>query len=892
MNDLSGSTTLEWSALIYQDILQHDPASDADGLQACVSQHCERILRTSAKSGDVAYALLNAVNAHGITPRFACWSEVEDLARVPVHPQIRATKNRYLAGVTAAWSSDKVAYYEWQNQSENFLMALARVAKRYPWPHAVERLNNVMLIRQDAFIHGGPSRSKIGDGKGAHNTRDGTLCPLLAADLGGVINDRGPPFDRETYARNVDRWIRQDYTSIPGLRNAEQMRILGITFDRYGMLVPSEASMRDPLTPPLTQRRSRSSTPRSRSRRSLSGKSTPLRRQEGRPGLGRALRCGRDSSTDAVPDQQSSRESSLFVAGTDPFVRSRPNDERYGIHTPEERDRTEERSIGPTRGSSTSVSDAPDSPEYGTDATGLHEQALHDHSASNSVSQNSPGHLHANLSDTERGSPPVLEESSFFNDAFFGSSPEVDDSFAQTASPSQPASDSDSDYAVSPLPQNRARLQNTLPRRISAMPELDSGSPENPGPHFDPSQPQLHAIAEQDENSQREVPQPVDVVSGAASDVAQDPVFCVECGDRGMGFTLPKSDSLQTTDELHRAVHEAQELARLRLRKNTKDAISAWVRHIIFATPGLDYFLWSIDEMNEQYKPQGTEILTKPVVLKAAFLDAGLLSFEVFALRQRRRRPDLVCPLLDRLEQARGHESTAGYLSLSDVIVSFPNVSAADEPPLTRMFRHSRLKDISHLRQRPQWSPDDPFEEYNRLSNVGSFTGTEADVYGGSWMRNLLGRQLYFVVPWHPDVWGKYIDHPQGWSPDGNSRAILLEPDDVLILPPGLRVIHAALALEPSLVQGGLLWDEHNMGPILESIKSFTSSQQSIQRDVAHSVIWHLRRLEATMGNVDTSDQILQSRVELCEQLREVVSLLKSKADHQVQEDSDIQGVA
>ncbi|KAK6436557.1 hypothetical protein LTR95_007249 [Oleoguttula sp. CCFEE 5521] len=722
-----------------------------------------------------------------------------------------------------------------------------------------------MLIRQDEFVHGGPSRSKIGDRKGAYDPRHGILCPLLATDLAAVLNERGTPFDHDTYARKVDRWIQQDYTSIPGVRNAEQMRILCITFDRYGMLVPSEASMRDPLTPSLTQRRSRSSTPRSRSRRSLSGKSTPLRRQDGRPGPGRGLRCGRDPSTDAIPDRQSSRESSLFVAGSDPSVRSGPNREGYGIHTPEQHDRSEEIFTGQEELPSTNVSDAPDSPESGTDASVLHEQDMHDHSASSIVSGNGPGHLHAHPSDTERGSSSAPEEPSIFNDAFWGPSPEVDNNFAQTASPSQPASDSDSDYAVSPAPQNRARAQVAVTRRVSPITELDYGSPENPGHHADPSHPQLHAIAEQDDNGQGQVPQPVDVVSGAAHDNA---------------------------DALHRAVHEAQKLATLRLKKNANDTIRAWVRHIIFATPGLNYFLWSIDEMNDRYKPQGTEILTKPVVLKAAFLDAGLLSFEVFALHQRRCRPELVCPLLDRLEQARAHESAAEHLSPSDVIVSFPNVSAADAPPLTRMGRHSRLKDVSHLRQHSRWSPDDPFEEYNKLSNIGSFTGTEADVYGGSWMRNLLGRQLYFVVPWHPDVWGKYIDHPHGWSPDGNSRAILLEPDDVLILPPGLRVIHAALALEPSLVQGGLLWDEHNMGPILDSIKSFTSSQQSIQRDVALSVIWHLRRLEAIMGNIDTSDQILQPRVELCEQLREVVSLLKSKADHQVQEDSDIQGVA
>ncbi|KAH7124448.1 hypothetical protein EDB81DRAFT_624007, partial [Dactylonectria macrodidyma] len=47
---------------------------------------------------------------------------------------------------------------------------------------------------------------------------------------------------------------------------------------------------------------------------------------------------------------------------------------------------------------------------------------------------------------------------------------------------------------------------------------------------------------------------------------------------------------------------------------------------------------------------------------------------------------------------------------------------------------------------------------------------------------------------------------------------IVLEQDDVLLMPPGLRVVRATSAPEPCLMEGGMLWDECSIPEILEGL--------------------------------------------------------------------------
>jgi hypothetical protein len=47
---------------------------------------------------------------------------------------------------------------------------------------------------------------------------------------------------------------------------------------------------------------------------------------------------------------------------------------------------------------------------------------------------------------------------------------------------------------------------------------------------------------------------------------------------------------------------------------------------------------------------------------------------------------------------------------------------------------------------------------------------------------------------------------------------IILEKDDALLMPPGLRTLHTIFTLGPSLMEGGMLWDEYNIPALLEEL--------------------------------------------------------------------------
>jgi hypothetical protein len=53
--------------------------------------------------------------------------------------------------------------------------------------------------------------------------------------------------------------------------------------------------------------------------------------------------------------------------------------------------------------------------------------------------------------------------------------------------------------------------------------------------------------------------------------------------------------------------------------------------------------------------------------------------------------------------------------------------------------------------------------------------------------------------------WHDFTQEGPNWSPAKKGRVVVLEKDDVLLMPPGMRVLHTAFTLEPSLMEGGML---------------------------------------------------------------------------------------
>ncbi|KAL1581937.1 hypothetical protein WHR41_09378 [Cladosporium halotolerans] len=102
---------------------------------------------------------------------------------------------------------------------------------------------------------------------------------------------------------------------------------------------------------------------------------------------------------------------------------------------------------------------------------------------------------------------------------------------------------------------------------------------------------------------------------------------------------------------------------------------------------------------------------------------------------------------------------------------------------------------------------------FNRVEGSGAFVGPCVDPLGGTWIRNLMGRRLCAFVPRAKMTTSLYADFASdrlGWQPRGEQRLVLLEPHDVLVLPPGIVCAHLAVGASASVE--GSFWDEREAG--------------------------------------------------------------------------------
>ena len=101
-----------------------------------------------------------------------------------------------------------------------------------------------------------------------------------------------------------------------------------------------------------------------------------------------------------------------------------------------------------------------------------------------------------------------------------------------------------------------------------------------------------------------------------------------------------------------------------------------------------------------------------------------------------------------------------------------------------------------------------------RIETSGAFCGPCVSPLGGMWLRNLMGWRLCAFVPRAMMTADMYLDFARKtleWLPQDCLRLVLLKPNDVLILPPG--IVCAQLAVNgPSVSLEGAYWDELEAG--------------------------------------------------------------------------------
>ncbi|KAK4903940.1 hypothetical protein LTR49_026517 [Elasticomyces elasticus] len=205
------------------------------------------------------------------------------------------------------------------------------------------------------------------------------------------------------------------------------------------------------------------------------------------------------------------------------------------------------------------------------------------------------------------------------------------------------------------------------------------------------------------------------------------------------------------------------------------------------------------------------KLFSKPLVIKEDFTDRGMHTIELFLTLHE--------PLFTMLPRLRLLETLTERLQGN---VGEKTESFAVDP-------------ISHV-------------GFNNLGLSGAFSGPQMSAVCGTWFRNLEGVQYWMVVPEPAMVseWEAFKNEGDNWLPGGRERLIVLEEDDVLLIPPGLRVVHAVHSPVSCLTEGGMLWDELSLLETLHSIAWTRENGVITNKDMDHQlprIVSNLKRL-------------------------------------------------
>ncbi|CAK4033271.1 Hypothetical predicted protein [Lecanosticta acicola] len=367
---------------------------------------------------------------------------------------------------------------------------------------------------------------------------------------------------------------------------------------------------------------------------------------------------------------------------------------------------------------------------------------------------------------------------------------------------------------------------------------------------------------------------------------ASDNPHCIRCRGLCSLCILPPGCTNGAALKFHRAAHEAAGMKHL----HEDEESSPWLRKIHFASrwqkddksvTEKDADVWELDEEDLTQRSLRGESFPKPVISKQKFGDSGALSLEGYMDKLRSTyagnlkiavhdgvtgTPETlpVDELLQHLEKVIENskdntdidqlsaESNSTTENMHLNALSLPETTKADLPRIASLDRFLLLSKLID-----RWKAINcgnnlvgkiaeatPFDiasclEFNILGCPGAFSGAHRDLIGGTWVRTLFGRKIWWVVDWE-----KLSDEEreatatQGktWQPNGTERAILLEPDDVLIMPHERPVVHAVLTLETALMRGGMFWDEKNMESMLEHLKWIATRPNSTNEPAAYQL--------------------------------------------------------
>lgn len=259
----------------------------------------------------------------------------------------------------------------------------------------------------------------------------------------------------------------------------------------------------------------------------------------------------------------------------------------------------------------------------------------------------------------------------------------------------------------------------------------------------------------------------------------------------------------------------------------------------------VDADVWYLDWDAMQRHVRDGHVFDRPVIIKQQFQDSGMYGVLDYVKMLSQRFPSGSIDVQDsrtgacrsvpiheyqafcsRVDCSSGLDATAAVAHFSNAI-NLGRLARADEPLLTRLAPFQLLSTLVHrLNKSPGKTTSatravdiESCLGFNLLGLPGAFSRPHIDCLLGTWIRCLQGVKIWSIASDLDDEdWLRFAHEGCAWSPRGKARIVVLEQDDVLLLPPGIRVVHAVFTPEPSLAEGGMLWDERNIPGILDGL--------------------------------------------------------------------------
>ena len=231
------------------------------------------------------------------------------------------------------------------------------------------------------------------------------------------------------------------------------------------------------------------------------------------------------------------------------------------------------------------------------------------------------------------------------------------------------------------------------------------------------------------------------------------------------------------------------------------------------------------------------EIFSKPVVIKESFSDADMHEYEHFIsllydASNSDEQVEVGCmDMKQTVHQTLGEFTAYTRLrpELSDGLwmSTARSVAKCHRPLFTMLNRFRLLESLSeglHDCQSTSTSPSRsrPMSaSFNTISSPGAFVGPYLESSAGSWQRNLSGTKYWVFVPAtevSSDELTDLANRRDEWVPLEKQRLVVLEKNDVLFIPPGLRLVQAWHTPTPCLTEQGMLWDDLSILSIVRTV--------------------------------------------------------------------------